>query len=312
MPSHSSVTETIASQPVPDTTPSFERLRDALLDLSEPVGKRTRAIFYLRSRGGLEDLQVLLQALLNREDSELMRHELAYVIGQFQREEACDTLHRVLSDELDDGMVRHEAAEALGAIGAAQSLPILEQFSTDSAPEVSDTCKLAVDLVKYKLAKAQGKVAEGEVDRNPYLSEDPAPAAEKDVTTAELRKVLLDHDGDMFAKYRAMFSLRNRNTEEAALALAEAFSDPNALFKHEVAYVMGQMENPVLVPALKKVLLDDSEHRMVRHEAAEALGAIGTTECEDILKQYLKDDVQVVRESCEVALDIMDYWAPSK
>lgn len=150
------------------------------------------------------------------------------------------------------------------------------------------------------------------MDRNPYLSEDPAPAAEKTKSTAELRQVLLDHDGDMFAKYRAMFSLRNRNTEEAALALAEAFADPNALFKHEVAYVMGQMENPVTVPALKKVLLDENEHRMVRHEAAEALGAIGTTECEEILKQYLNDDAQVVRESCEVALDIMDYWAPSK
>jgi deoxyhypusine monooxygenase len=310
MPSHSSVTETISA--VPDMAPTFEQLRDALLDLSEPVGKRTRAIFYLRSRGRLEDLQVLLTALLNRKDSELMRHELAYVIGQFQMEEACETLHQVVADESDDGMVRHESAEALGAIGAAQSLPVLEKFSADPAPEVSDTCKLAASLVKYKLAKARGEVDEGEVDRNPYLSEDPAPAAEKDVPTSELRKVLLDHSGDMFAKYRAMFSLRNRNTEEAALALAESFSDPNALFKHEVAYVMGQMENPVLVPALKKVLLDESEHRMVRHEAAEALGAIGTTECEEILKVYLKDQEPVVRESCEVALDIMDYWAPTK
>lgn len=310
MPSHSSVTETIAT--VPDTAPSFEQLRDALLDLSQPIGKRTRAIFYLRSRGGLEDLQVLLTALLNHKDSELMRHELAYVIGQFQMEEACETLHGVVADESDDGMVRHEAAEALGAIGAEQSLPVLEKFSNDPAPEVADTCKLAADLVKYKLAKAKGEIVEGEVDRNPYLSEDPAPAAEKDVSTAELRKVLLDHNGDMFAKYRAMFSLRNRNTDEAAEALAAAFDDPNPLFKHEVAYVMGQMENPVLVPALKKVLLDETQHRMVRHEAAEALGSIGTMECEEVLKEYLKDDVQVVRESCQVALDIMDYWAPAK
>ncbi|KAF4315337.1 hypothetical protein BBO99_00005695 [Phytophthora kernoviae] len=309
MPSHDAVTEGISA--VPDTTPSFELLRDALLDLSQPVGKRTRAIFYLRSRGGKEDLQVLLTALLNQKDSELMRHELAYVIGQFQDEDACETLHKVVADNSDDGMVRHEAAEALGAIGAAQSLPLLEKYCADPAPEVADTCKLAVSLVKYKLSKAKGEVLEGEVDRNPYLSEDPAPAAEKDIPTAELRKILLDHDGEMFAKYRAMFSLRNRNTEEAALALADSFSDPNPLFKHEVAYVMGQMENPCTVPALKRVLLDASEHRMVRHEAAEALGAIGTTECEEVLKEYLQDEAQVVRESCEVALDIMDYWAPT-
>jgi deoxyhypusine monooxygenase len=116
----------------------------------------------------------------------------------------------------------------------------------------------------------------------------------------------------LFDRYRAMFSLRNRNTQEAALALAEAFSDSSALFRHEIAYVMGQMENPATVPSLKKVLMDHTEHKMVRHEAAEALGAIGTTECEEILRVYLKDSQQVVRESCEVALDIMDYWAPTK
>ena len=51
---------------------------------------------------------------------------------------------------------------------------------------------------------------------------------------------------------------------------------------------------------------------MVRHEAAEALGAIGTLECEQILQQYLQDSEQVVRESCEVALDVIDYWADMK
>ncbi|CAI5722285.1 unnamed protein product [Hyaloperonospora brassicae] len=308
----SQVAEAVVAHPTHDTTPSFEQLRDALLDLSEPVGKRTRAIFYLRSRGRLADLQVLLTALLNRNDSELVRHELAYVIGQLQMTEACDTLEHVLADETDDGMVRHEAAEALGAIGAERSLAVLQQYSADAVAEVAETCKLAAKLIEYKRAKASGEISEREVDRNPYLSEDPAPAAETSVSTAALRAILLDHSGDLFAKYRAMFSLRNRNTEEAALALADAFTDPSDLFKHEVAYVMGQMENPVAVPALKKVLLDETQHRMVRHEAAEALGAIGTAECEAILTDHLRDTVPVVRESCAVALDILDYWAPTK
>ncbi|RHY19053.1 hypothetical protein DYB25_008539, partial [Aphanomyces astaci] len=141
---------------------------------------------------------------------------------------------------------------------------------------------------------------------------DPAPAMPKSKSTDELQAILLDTSRSMFDRYRAMFSLRNRNTEDAALptqALASAFQDTSALFRHEIAYVMGQMANPVTVPALKEVLINEAEHRMVRHEAAEALGAIGTAECEDILKVYLKDAHQVVRESCEVALDIIDYWA---
>lgn len=238
-----------------------------------------------------------------------MRHELAYVIGQFQDPDACATLAQIVEDVADDAMVRHEAAEALGAIGHAQALPVLERFSQDPAPEVSETCALALRLIQYKVETAAGAVIEAEHDRNPYLSVDPAPAASKDVPTEALKATLLDPRESLFDRYRAMFSLRNRNTEAAALALAEGYGDASALFRHEVAYVMGQMANPVTVPALTRVLTDKREHRMVRHEAAEALGAIGTPECEEVLQKYLEDAEQVVRESCEVALDIMDYWA---
>lgn len=48
---------------------------------------------------------------------------------------------------------------------------------------------------------------------------------------------------------------------------------------------------------------------MVRHEAAEALGAIATTECTPILNDFLKDNHDVVKESCEVALDIFSYFS---
>ena len=49
---------------------------------------------------------------------------------------------------------------------------------------------------------------------------------------------------------------------------------------------------------------------MVRHESAEALGAIeGRWEdCEVILREFLNDHDVVVRESCVVALDAADYW----
>ena len=51
---------------------------------------------------------------------------------------------------------------------------------------------------------------------------------------------------------------------------------------------------------------------MVRHEAAEALGAIGSPEAESILRDHLGDADQAVRESCEVALGISDYWSNAR
>ncbi len=44
-----------------------------------------------------------------------------------------------------------QAGEALGAIGLEESLPLLEQYSRDSVPEVAETCSLAIDTIKYKL-----------------------------------------------------------------------------------------------------------------------------------------------------------------
>lgn len=46
---------------------------------------------------------------------------------------------------------------------------------------------------------------------------------------------------------------------------------------------------------------------MVRHECAEALGAIATEECIDVLNRYASDDKRVVKESCEIALDMCEY-----
>jgi len=46
---------------------------------------------------------------------------------------------------------------------------------------------------------------------------------------------------------------------------------------------------------------------MVRHEAAEALGNIGDQQTNDLLKQYTNDFQAPVKESCHVALDILDY-----
>jgi len=73
-----------------------------------------------------------------------------------------------------------------------------------------------------------------------------------------------------------------------------------ALFRHEVAFVLGQIQEPVAEEALIGGLKDVSQDEMVRHECAEALGSIATDSAMDILKKFLHDDKRVVRESCVV------------
>jgi deoxyhypusine monooxygenase len=53
------------------------------------------------------------------------------------------------------------------------------------------------------------------------------------------------------------------------------------------------------------VLQDRTEHAMVRHEAAEALGAIADESCIQLLQQYSHDKDPIVADSCIVALDMI-------
>ena len=281
------------------------RLRECLLDLGQPIAKRTHVAFHLRTMNTPDAVEVVAEALRIREDSELMRHELAYILGQMQNPVANSTLEAILDDETDDVLVRHESAEALGAIGDVKSIDILMKYCNHKAPEISETCKIAVDLIKWRKTKGNSE----NVDKGLYLSIDPAPPLSQDVSIDELVKIMMDKSASLFQRYRAMFSLRNLNSDDSALALLSGFDDDSVLFRHEVAYVLGQMQRSATVNGLLKVLENKDEHRMVRHEAAEALGAVGGNKVEDILAQYKDNDDIVVTQSCEVALDTMDYWS---
>lgn len=280
----------------------LEQYKECLLDLSQPIAKRTHAAFYLRTNGSEEAVLAITEALQQREDSELMRHELAYILGQMQNPIACKVLSSILEDENDDILVRHESAEALGAIGHDSALEILQRYIDHEAPEISETCRIAVDLIQWKKN-------EESVEKGIYLSVDPAPPLPQGTSVEELKAILVDSSLSLFQRYRAMFSLRNMNNDAAALALLSGFSDSSALFRHEIAYVLGQMQREVTVDGLAAVLRNKSEHRMVRHEAAEALGAVGGHVVEEILKDFKDDSELVVLQSCEVALDTIEYWA---
>ncbi len=143
-----------------------------------------------------------------------------------------------------------------------------------------------------------------------YGSVDPAPPSDNDQLNT-LRRTLLNENEKMFQRMRSVFKLRNIRSPESCLILCEAFSSKSALLRHELAYVLGQMQMDEALPTLIHILSDADEHVMVRHEAAEALGAIGNLDAIPVLETYLKDEHEEVSESCEVALDLIHWVANS-
>ncbi|SCZ92099.1 BZ3500_MvSof-1268-A1-R1_Chr5-3g08336 [Microbotryum saponariae] len=293
----------------------FDELDAQLNSSSTPLAQRFRALFTLKSLGGHRAIDVIGKGFDGQ--SALLGHELAYCLGQINDPYALPILQNVLEDEHQHPMVRHEAAEAMGAISDLSSLPVLKKYLSHPIAAIRETAEIALAKIEWDNSE------EGKREKRPneFHTIDPAPASHhsplasgsKTSTTTtpipELQATLNDTTKTLFERYRAMFALRNDGSKEAVLALATGFDDESALFRHEIAYVFGQLSSPHSVPSLIKVLSHTNEEDMVRHEAAEALGGIATEECLPILEQFAKDEnvPRVVRESCEVALDMYEY-----
>ncbi|CRK39526.1 hypothetical protein BN1708_007959 [Verticillium longisporum] len=323
-----------ADPPSPiSTETTIAALRKSINSEATPLPLRFRALFSLKhlatvSETAESNAAIDAIAAAFASPSALLKHELAYCLGQTGNLHAVEPLRNVLSDLNEDPMCRHEAAEALGALGDASQLDILRQFRDRDGEEVvvTETCEIAIDRLEWetseqrkqeKLRKRTSRLTTL-FPSSDFTSIDPAPPMEESQRTVdELEKNLMDQSKPLFVRYRAMFALRDLASPPdlptavpAVLALAKGLADPSALFRHEIAFVFGQLSHPASIPALTAALSDTNEASMVRHEAAEALGSLGEEEgVEATLLKFLHDDEKVVRESVIVALDMAKYEA---
>lgn len=190
--------------------------------------EKYKQIFVLRNRTDADAVPELV-TLFHGTSSVLLRHEVAYVLGQMQRADAVPFLEAVLTDADENPITRHEAAEALAGIGAPDSLAILTRHAHDDASEVSDTCGLALATLSAQIDKGacgcerrpqaalvagettgEGAATEAATATTPtgadappalnlkYIS--PAPAAAAAPVTA-LRSQLLDASRPLFERW---------------------------------------------------------------------------------------------------------------
>lgn len=210
-----------------------EQLQQAYVDLEASIlntsgnvslEDRFRSLFMLRNINTDEAAVIIGKAF--SDDSALFKHEVAYVLGQMQCRAATPLLISVLADAAQEPMVRHEAAEALAAIGDQTAVEALQKYAAASPniPEVlSDTCYLAIKKLQLERENPQDipkSVFPGEIE---FKSVDPAPPFAKCFSVATLKDILMDASRCLFERYRAMFSLRNKATTEAVLVRQMCF-----------------------------------------------------------------------------------------
>ena len=130
---------------------------------------------------------------------------------------------------------------------------------------------------------------------------------------SQLRKVLTSESIPLARRFRALFALKyvasenppTPQTVPAIEAIAAAFTSPSALLKHELAYCLGQTRNPAAIPYLRAALQDNRQDAICRHEAAEALAALGDMASLPLLEAIRDAEGQpdAVRETCEIAVE---------
>jgi deoxyhypusine monooxygenase len=85
-------------------------------------------------------------------------------------------------------------------------------------------------------------------------------------TLEKLGNSLSDPSVPLAKKYRNLFTLRNLQHKDIVPQIAKGLNVDSALFKHEVAFCLGQLKEPTAIPYLIEVLQRKDEHTMVRHE----------------------------------------------
>ena len=154
MASSSGATQSLASTPAT----LIRDLRLALNSSALPLSRRYRALFGLKHHACLSppsiNSQPAIEAMASAFgcSSALLKHEIAYCLGQTRNLATAPYLRSVLGDMSEDAMVRHESAEALGALGDVDSLQALRERASDALEEdiVRETCEIAIGRIEWE------------------------------------------------------------------------------------------------------------------------------------------------------------------
>ncbi|PVV03925.1 hypothetical protein BB560_001588 [Smittium megazygosporum] len=136
-------------------------------------------------------------------------------------------------------------------------------------------------------------------------------SADTQSTLENLEKILVNEQGEfpLYKRYRALFSLKGLGSKEAIQIIIKATKKEkdSELFKHELAYCLGQLQNPEAIALLEDLVRDEDEFIMVRHEAAEALGAISDERSIQFLKTFIGGSCKELSETCYLAAKKIEY-----
>lgn len=345
----------------------------ALLPLLEcdDVSLRQTTVEALGPVGDVQAVGPLIERLRDRQEAELVRRSAAEALGTFGDSQAAEPLIDVLKDDQDGQQVRraaakalgeiedpramtalieavgykdwsvaHEAAEALGHIGAA-AVDQLLHLLTDAEWRVRDGAARALEVIGAPAVEplVQTWRRESTYGRHPasdILQKIGAPAIKpllrllaalppesesaihrdfmlgsqvreslKAIRDPEAIQQLLEALGDKDPAMRCQAALRlaDRDASDVSPFLLEALADPDASVRRSVVAALGRLGDLQAVGPLVDTMADESPE--VRRATAWALANSGDSHVVLPLIDLLDDAASQVRQAAANALGRM-------
>lgn len=167
-------------------TVDFESLKEYEDTLGNPesyMADRVDSLFCIKAFNEVEAIDALIRAFHKEERSQLLKHEMCYVLGQMNKTpQHVEKIQAFLEEVIDEknkyeDIVVHEAVEALGNLSQEQTLKLIERYQDPSqtCQMVYETCFLAKELINWNKETDFGAKERLDLKKLNFKTNDPAP-----------------------------------------------------------------------------------------------------------------------------------------
>lgn len=126
--------------------------KEIVTDLSTTQEERIQAAFHLENEHNVEAVKALEKALA-QEPSPIVRHELAFALGETGMiKEAAPVLVKAIQNDNDEFVV-HEALLAISTLGDKSYIPFIEKWLADPNPHISESAEIALQRLRFTGSK---------------------------------------------------------------------------------------------------------------------------------------------------------------
>ena len=159
----------------------LQKYEASLSDTNANIADRIDSLFCIKAFQGPESIDALIRSFHAEPDSELLKHEICYCLGQMNRSEEHNArMFPFLKEVIDPKnnyteIVIHEAVEALGNLNEQNTFDLLETVDSSSSVMLYETCFLAKELITWNKNTENGKTEGIDFAKLKFKTNDPAP-----------------------------------------------------------------------------------------------------------------------------------------